>query len=636
MRITLSNNQSDDITALFNIIIMSGIVFQVPYFGRISLRPQIYIITSPISQKGEKYFQIGNFSTSLNAYKKSLLTERDTLEVRNNIAACLLLLGDQYQAFRIFQRLKGTNLISIFNTALTCAAVNSPKEGLNLLDFEIKDPVINALKGILFHLNGDSVKAFEYLCESYQTKNEETENILKNIRCKFNDNEKTITFSRGKEKVHEAVKDYLHGFFLKFTTNKKLLNITSPIIIEDDQSNSDPIQSPSKKLKRGSSSTMILKNSKLRLKRMINPPQKRIKNLSPISPSPGFKSKEINTNKRLLDISKYIPPKLNSGVGPIDIEVDVEIDKYKYLAQQSLEYISTEYNLPNKNIEALYILLKSLKFFSKHKAKIVKEFIRLSTYERFSQGEIILKEGDPGIYIYIIISGSVVVTKSLDLFSPIIIASLYDGDVLGEYSFIRKILDSKPSTRQATCVASEFCHLIRLNNSDISDVLEAHIDLKNEHLEFIKSMQLFQNITPIDLALLANTISCKQYEMDSCILNAGDVPECMHIVYRGRVRIKYLAKKTKYSQVLNAVQYSIMSKDLWITSGNFFGQRALLGKKTPANYAVFSDSISYTSIIFITKTDFEQLFYPIQQHLLKKLEDTPELDLKVPEEYSYL
>lgn len=449
---------------------MKGIEFQLPYFGRISLRPEIYIISSPFAKKGEKYFQSSDYPTSLKAYKKSLVSEKDNGEVRNNIAACLLLLGDQYQAYRIFEKLKGLSKISLFNMGLACAAINSPKKGLDTLNFELKNPGFKALKGVLYHLNGDSIKAFECLCACQDHKTTEMESILYNIHAK-SDNPTQIFFSRGKEKAHEAVQNYLINFFSK--VSKTQLKLPRLSIIEEELADNDMVPSKKSLRKQSESAAMILKNSKLLLKRMINPPQKRLKNISPISFSPGWKCKDVLLQKKVLDVQKYFPPKITKDVGEIDVEVDVDISQYKYLAQQSLEFIESEYNASEKSVDVMYVILKNLEFFTKFKMKIGKDIIRYSSYEKFALGDIVVREGELSDFVYIILSGSIAITKSVYGNAPVIVKTAYDGDVIGEYSFTSKNIE--PLYHQGTCTASESCHVVKISNFDLSKIFDSCI-----------------------------------------------------------------------------------------------------------------------------------------------------------------
>lgn len=452
-----------------------------------------------------------------------------------------------------------------------------------------------------------------------------------------------ISYSRGKEKLNRSVQSYLLKFFSKFSSNKP--EISAQQVKEDHITNNDVLVHnnhiitirDSKRKKSRLPKAMIIQNNKVLLKRMINPPQKRVKNKTVMDSSPGFNCEDLSNRTEYFDKRKLFSYDFKDEIRPIDLKININTDSFQHLSKQSLDYISEEFNKPDKNIGALYLLLKKLTFFINYKPEIVKEIIKVSAYEKWEKGQVILKEGDIGTYIYVIISGAAILTKSIGMFKEsTIINSAYDGDVIGEYSFIRRILEAKPSVREATCIATETCHLMKINNKEISEIIEAHIDCNNKYLKFLKDIPLFSSIPSIDLALLASTITVKQYNMDSRIISAGEVPENMCIVYRGRVKIRYPAKKIKYSSVLETVQFSTTNKELWISSGTFFGQRALLGVKTPANYSVYSDNIGYTSIIFISKQNFHQLFYPIQEHIIKLLDKFPQIDLKVPEEYDYI
>lgn len=379
---------------------------------------------------------------------------------------------------------------------------------------------------------------------------------------------------------------------------------------------------------------MNIKRKTNAIKRPSYMPQLRIKTSSPIG-NPGLNCKDVLLKEKLIDFIPNPPPKTPIFSTAPEFEIDIEIDQYQQIAIQSLDYISSELNKEEKNLEGLYYLLKDLKFFRKHKPKIVKELIKIGKYEKFPSNTLLLQEGEPGIYVYVIISGSVVVTK-FNSGENIVIASAYDGDIIGEYSFIRKILEHKPAFRSASCITTEESHLIKIYNSGISETIEKFADLSSDFLNFIRQLSPFKNITPIDLALLSNTMTSKQYEMDACILKAGEYPSCFFIVYRGRVKIRYPARKTIYSKLLKTVKHSTISKEITFGSGKFFGHRVLFGRKVPVNFSISADNSSFTTLLFIYKEDFEQLFKPVQEHILNNLAAAPEFDLKVPEEYSFL
>ena len=605
-------------------------LFELPHIGQVIIKPLIFDIDKPLMKSGQKYFKQEDYQSSLSAYKKSLNQEGDNKETRNNIACCMLLLSDHYKSYRILKSLKTFSKVCIFNQALASCKTTSLSSGLKAANSLKESPKVLLLKAILHHQLSNPIKSFKYINKYLRSEDSaEIHSILK----KSKQNNEETTMNRGREKISKSVKGYLHKFLSKSNQSLPFLPAHKDSF-EDEGGFETSIFVKRKSTKGQFSNTMIFKNTRHILTRIINPPQNRIKAQSPIG-LPGFNCKDVMLNNKILEVTDYRAPKTPVFTNHIDLEVDFEIDRYKQVATQSLFYISSELNEEDKNIEGLYLLLRNLKFFKKHKSKIVKEFIKVARYEKYPVGSVILQEGEPGVHVFIIISGSVIVTKQ-SCGNNIVIASAYDGDVIGEYAFIRNFKAFGPALRTATCTTTEESHLIRINNSDMTDIIERHSDENNDYLQFIKSLQAFENITPVDLALLSNTMTTRQYEMDACILKAGEIPECLFFVYRGRVKIKYPAKQAMYSKVLKTVKHSTITKELTFGSGNYFGQRTLLGKKIPANYPIYADSISFTTLLFILKEDFEQLFKPIQMQILQNLAKSPEFDLKVPEAYSYL
>ncbi|MBF0224087.1 MAG: cyclic nucleotide-binding domain-containing protein [Desulfobacterales bacterium] len=86
----------------------------------------------------------------------------------------------------------------------------------------------------------------------------------------------------------------------------------------------------------------------------------------------------------------------------------------------------------NKNIDAVVKLLKNFSIFSSLDEPNIKKFISFLKLKRFIKGNVILKKGEPGKNLYILLSGKVDVVDESDI--PI--ATLNKGDVFGEMSLI--------------------------------------------------------------------------------------------------------------------------------------------------------------------------------------------------------
>ena len=112
------------------------------------------------------------------------------------------------------------------------------------------------------------------------------------------------------------------------------------------------------------------------------------------------------------------------------------------------------------------LFLKNVPLFSKlppeelgHLAGIAEEIV-------YPEGEVIIREGDHGEEMFLIVEGEVEITRGSES-----LAVLRSQDYFGEMS----ILDGEP--RSATITAKADCLLLRIRQSDFYDILERHFNV---------------------------------------------------------------------------------------------------------------------------------------------------------------
>ena len=104
--------------------------------------------------------------------------------------------------------------------------------------------------------------------------------------------------------------------------------------------------------------------------------------------------------------------------------------------------------------------LQKLKIFANFKPKELEFLTTVSDFEDFKKGELIVKEGESGNCMYVIVSGSVRVFhdsggKSFKL------ANLQTGDFFGELALV------DPFPRSASIIAEEDCQLLRIAQTTV-------------------------------------------------------------------------------------------------------------------------------------------------------------------------
>ncbi|OQX95414.1 hypothetical protein B6I21_05575 [candidate division KSB1 bacterium 4572_119] len=122
------------------------------------------------------------------------------------------------------------------------------------------------------------------------------------------------------------------------------------------------------------------------------------------------------------------------------------------------------------------IILKKVPIFSDLKKSELREFERIIHQRRYKKDEVVFYEGEPGLGMYIIESGTIKIFKDYDNKLKEELATLFTGDFIGEMA----LLDESP--RSATAVANEETKLIGVFRPDLFDLLEKKPRLGNKIL----------------------------------------------------------------------------------------------------------------------------------------------------------
>jgi CRP-like cAMP-binding protein len=99
-------------------------------------------------------------------------------------------------------------------------------------------------------------------------------------------------------------------------------------------------------------------------------------------------------------------------------------------------------------------------------ANINQLFARLEPFD-IKPGQIVIKQGEPGDYYYLIKNGKVNVSRKAESAKVVVLGELKDGDAFGEEALLAN------APRNATIVATTVGVLMRLNKKDFDDLLKA-------------------------------------------------------------------------------------------------------------------------------------------------------------------
>ena len=116
----------------------------------------------------------------------------------------------------------------------------------------------------------------------------------------------------------------------------------------------------------------------------------------------------------------------------------------------------------------IYEILKKIPIFQDLSRREIVKIESILHRRNLSADEAIVKEGDPGVGMYIIVSGTVQILQVGEGGGQLQLATLTIGDFFGEQA----LLDDSPRT--ASAYASETCRIIGFFRPDLLDLIESN------------------------------------------------------------------------------------------------------------------------------------------------------------------
>lgn len=112
--------------------------------------------------------------------------------------------------------------------------------------------------------------------------------------------------------------------------------------------------------------------------------------------------------------------------------------------------------------------LKAVELFSGLSDRFVAGLAKASTERQFSAGDVIVRQGNPGVGIFVIVSGKVKIVKTNESGKRLDLATHGPGEVIGEMS----VLDGAPRTADVIAEGETTC--LVLSSWDFNSFMETH------------------------------------------------------------------------------------------------------------------------------------------------------------------
>ena len=199
--------------------------------------------------------------------------------------------------------------------------------------------------------------------------------------------------------------------------------------------------------------------------------------------------------------------------------------------------------------------------------------------ERYEFGDVIVRAGEPADSFFVLTLGRARVVKQTDKGDEISLQALHPGDEFGEAALF------SGGTRNATVRCSTAVEALRLDRSDLLDLVERFPELKN-YLELRKRWKALHNFlyeysnfgrlpAPVLQALLEK-LQPVEFRAGQLIIREGEPAGPMYIIHAGRVRVFTLRDGQPENRAFRR-------------EGDFFGELSML-RGTPRTASVIAAS----------------------------------------------
>lgn len=121
--------------------------------------------------------------------------------------------------------------------------------------------------------------------------------------------------------------------------------------------------------------------------------------------------------------------------------------------------------MAEKKERSLEDLIRHVEIFDGLETRDVNKVLKIASGKKFAKGDLVFQEGDVGDCFYLIIEGSVEITKKMPDGRSEIMATLREGDYFGEMA----LLDGDP--RSASVTAIEETKLLEVRNSQFIKII---------------------------------------------------------------------------------------------------------------------------------------------------------------------
>lgn len=187
----------------------------------------------------------------------------------------------------------------------------------------------------------------------------------------------------------------------------------------------------------------------------------------------------------------------------------------------------------------------------------LKEIVECMYPQSFSNGQMVIREGDAGSHLYVLAEGKLSVSQGGK-----VLGDMGPGKLFGELAILYNC------TRTASVKAISDAKLWVIDRHVFQQIMmKTGLERQKEHLKFLKSVDLLNKLPSKDLVKLATSLEVDYFTEGEFIIREGSKGDTFYIISNGGVRVTQSIQGHEVPQEVRQ-----------LSKGDCFGEKALLSE----------------------------------------------------------
>lgn len=222
-------------------------------------------------------------------------------------------------------------------------------------------------------------------------------------------------------------------------------------------------------------------------------------------------------------------------------------------------------------IDELLPALSEIMLFSQLSEPALRDLAEAMNYDVLPPGKVVVREGERGDHLFVVLSGKLTVTKEDAAGEPHVVAELTTGDIFGEVALVRDEL------RTATIATAVQTGLLSLSKEQFNAVVLEKLGARQvldiiQVSHFLRRVELFADWPNQQLIAVTHRFETIEVSFGDVIINQGEDNRHFYLIYEGRFAVRRDGMQVAELQ-----------------TGNFFGEISLLQDRPATADVVATD-----------------------------------------------